>query len=41
MSQNFLTSGIIKDMKTTPRNMWKKAEKVYLDTSFDTSSIQA
>ena len=32
-----ITSGIIKDMKIEPRNKWRKAETVNLDTRIDTN----
>ena len=33
----YFTSGIIKDIKIDPRNKWRKAVSLKLDTSFDTS----
>ena len=33
-------SGIIEDIKTAPRNKWRKAEKVNLDTSSILASIE-
>ena len=33
----YFTSGIIKDMKIEPRNKWRKADSVKLNTSLNTS----